>query len=177
VRKVLTGKNFTEAEKILIHAPVTSGHNYLLSHQGVAGHYEISPDLVECVSKIESNEFGDIFHTNHCLGAKHKLREDAISANSTTIEREAILVRKMPSTQSSAELIKLLQDHEEYPKSICSHYSSSIFDPALTCGAGVFDHHSGELTFWRGCPHEDKHYLSRSFILNQQTFRTGLIHG
>ncbi len=177
VRKVLTGKNYLEAEKILIHAPVTSGHNYLLSHEGVACHYEISPDLVEKVAKIEAREFGSIFHTNHCLGEKHKLREDAISANSTTLERESLLVKKMPQTKSSADLITLLQDHEEYPKSICSHYSTSVFDPALTCGAGVFDRYSGELTFWRGCPHEDQNYMARKFTLNNQTFLTGLVHG
>ena len=84
--------------------------------------------------------------------------ETPSSLNSTTHNRYAILERKAHKVTDFNSLKELLTDHEEYPKSICSHFETSAQDPSYTCGGGIMDFNSGELVMWRGCPVHDDNF-------------------
>jgi isopenicillin-N N-acyltransferase like protein len=168
VRKVLHQTSFKAAQSVLFQAEVTSGHNYILADQNRGAHFEISPGLVEVALELNQTN-GQIFHTNHCLAPEHKKIEDQLSSNSTTLDREAILKKRAPEVIDHQSLFKLLQDHENYPKSLCSHFVSNAQDPSLTCGGGVVSFDRGFVDFWRGCPKYDQNYSHRRFVLNQKS--------
>lgn len=168
VRATLEQPNYQQAKQLLTKTPVTSGHNYLLAQGPEGSHFEISPDLVEEVATLCHQE-GLIFHVNHCLGSGHKEREDALSANSTSLIREEILQRLEGQVRTGADLKALLQSHDNYPKSICSHAQSDQQDPSLTCAGGVFAESEHKLVFWRGCPQEDRNYREYNFSWSPKT--------
>lgn len=162
VRATLLERDFNSAKSLLECAPVTSGHNYLLVQKNHGLHMEVSPNLAEVVSELH-NKRGVLFHTNHCLGPEHKKREDIISQNSTTYEREKILTQKASTLKTADDLVELLQDHEGHPKSICSHFKANAQDPSLTCGGGVYSSTTFKFKLWRGCPKYDSFYKERVF--------------
>lgn len=168
VRKLLMEKTLADMEERLMHAPVTSGHNYILSGPEGGRHYEITPTDREKVLSLDKNEDGAIFHTNHCLGPKVKLHEDTTSQSSTSLLRFDLLQNKTPDVKTYDELINLLKDHEGFPKSICSHFESGTQDPSFTCGGGVAEIAAGNrVNFWRGCQEHDKNFVEHEFILKE----------
>lgn len=160
-----------EAHQFLQNAPVTSGHNYILSDENFGGHYEVSPELFEPVAELDRD--GLIFHTNHCLGEKHKEREDLSAKNSTSQIRYDMVEKKKDKIQSADDLIALFRDHTNYPKSICSHYQSGAQDPSMTCGSGVVDYSAKKVCLWRGCPEHDDNFVEYwfNFPTSQSTFQ------
>jgi hypothetical protein len=160
-----------EAHEFLRNAPVTSGHNYILSDENFGGHYEVSPELFEPVAELDRE--GLIFHTNHCLGEKHKKREDELAKNSTSQIRYDIVEKKKEEIQSANDLIALFRDHTNYPKSICSHFQSGVQDPSMTCGSGVVDYPARKVCLWRGCPDYDDNFVEYWFDFpnSQSTFQ------
>ncbi len=171
VRSALETKNFNELERKITSAPVTSGHNYIISTPENGAHWEITPEEKECIGKSKRGDASEIFHTNHCLGEKIKKIEDPQSSSSTTHNRFEILAKKTPLIETNKDLISLLKDHEGHPKSICSHYESGKQDPSMTCGGGVVDFQDLSFHLWRGCQEYDKKYQEYNFILKNESFQ------
>ena len=166
-----SAKNYNDLEEIVTNAPVTSGHNYLLSGINTGAMWEISPDKSEMVSQIKiEDENGTIFHTNHCLGQETKKLEDPSSISTTTHDRYNVIEKNKNSINSFEELINLFHGHENYPKSICGHFEGSSQDPSSTCGGGVIDFLKNKIYFWRGCPEYDTNFISYQFIKGENSF-------
>ncbi len=170
VRQALIQENLDEMRKTLWNAEVTSGHNYLISDYKSGEHHEITPKIKEMVSRLSPKEEGAIYHTNHCLGPKVLLLEDKNALSSTTHCRFDLLKKNIDSVIDSKTFYQLLTSHEEYPKSICSHFMAKAIDPSMTCGGGIVDFSHSEMKFWRGCPHLDKNYKEYNFKLIDNHF-------
>jgi isopenicillin-N N-acyltransferase-like protein len=171
VRKVLLENNLMEMKKTLLNSPVTSGHNYLISSPSGGMHLEITPTISETVSELKKSETGAIFHTNHCLGQEIKKIEDTTSMSSTSHDRFRILTNKVNSLNNFSDLKALLTDHDEYPKSICSHFENGAQDPSFTCGGGLADLAHNKYQFWRGCPKYDSDYIEYEFTILNNEFK------
>lgn len=168
IRKVLLEKRFEQLRNKLITSPVTSGHNYLISTTGTGEHWEITPTEQECVAQLSDNSPGHIFHTNHCLGKKIIPLEDSLSVNSTTKVRYDILNKNLENTKDLNGLEQILKSHENFPKSICSHFESNTQDPSFTCGGGIVDFTDNQYYFWRGCQEYDKNFVDYRFSLQNK---------
>lgn len=170
VRRLCEEKNYENMRALLMEAPVTSGHNYLISSPKKGEHLEITPTIQEQVSVINENEMGSIFHTNHCLAPKVQELEDKSAMSSTTHQRFSLLQKHTHSLKTFFDFKSLLQSHDGYPKSICSHFENGAQDPSFTCGGGAADLTKGHYTFWRGCPIHDHDYQEYSFALKNNSF-------
>ncbi|MCH2180946.1 MAG: C45 family peptidase [Mariniblastus sp.] len=166
VRAVLNQPSLAEMSRCLTTAPVTSGHNYLLAERDAAEMWEVAPRLAESVGQMKPSEHGFMFHTNHCLGEAMQQREATISLNSTTHVRHELLTRKVPAVATLDQMYDLMNDHENYPKSICSNFQADTQDPSITCGGAVGHLDTGEIRMWRGDPVHDDHFRLCSFQLH-----------
>jgi isopenicillin-N N-acyltransferase-like protein len=171
VRKTLEQKSLGLMRSTLLSAPVTSGHNYLISSQEGAEHLEITPTVSEKVSALQKGQIGGIFHTNHCVGFEVEKLEDKNSMSSTTFNRWDLLSRKTHKVRDLEDFKSLLTDHDEFPKSICSHFENGSQDPSFTCGGGVSDLQAGRHIFWRGCPTHDTDFCEFEFIKDGNDFK------
>jgi len=184
VRQSLLEKSFDQMRERLVKAPVTSGHNYLIACTEGAEHLEILPDRYESVGLIPKAQTHAtshmIFHTNHCLGPEIKKVEDQNSMSSTTFDRYN---QAMQSIESFNQLIKdqrvpalfkyqydFLTSHQNFPKSICSHFENGAQDPSFTCGGGLFDLQNKVFRFWRGCETHDDDFIAYDFKLSDAGF-------
>lgn len=163
VRKCLQAKNLNEMRETLTKAPVTSGHNYLISNEEHAEHWEISPGIIEKV--LDSKTDQNMYHTNHCLGLEMEKNEDKSSISSTTFPRFDILKKRFSTIHNEEDFIGLLKDHEGYPKSICSHFESGAQDPSMTCGGATYNYAKKTFHMWRGCQEHDENYREYTFSL------------
>ncbi len=165
VRETLAQPSHPEMSEHLANAPVTAGHNYLLGSQALGQMWETMPGLAEKVDSIEAPDDGYIFHTNHCLGDQAKSRESKLSQNSTTHIRYDLLKKKLPTVKTYDQVFELLNDHENYPKSICSNWQSDMQDPSVTCGGALGDLNSGRVQMWRGDALYDDNFVMHDFQL------------
>lgn len=165
IRDILTASNFDDAKRKLLSAPVSSGHNYLLSDGSQWENWEMSPHFQKLSGYIPVGKTGVTYHTNHCLNDDAKAQEEPLSRNSTSFERFSLIEEKGPKIRNAKELLNTFQSHDGYPKSICGHYQSGVQDPSITCGGGVFDHLTKTFTVWRGCKTEDQNYRERTLKL------------
>lgn len=170
VRKVCEETKLGEMRKILLNAPVTSGHNYIISTVEGGEHLEITPSVSEKVSALVKGQTGSIFHTNHCIGYDIEKLEDKSSMSSTTFNRWNLLSKKTNKVNSLIDFKNLLTDHDEFPKSICSHFENGAQDPSFTCGGGVSNLSKSEHIFWRGCPIHDQDYIEYKFYVSNGQF-------
>lgn len=171
VRKVLEQKSLGLMRETLMTAPVTSGHNYLIASPEGGEHLEITPTVSEKVSGLQSGQVGSVFHTNHCMGYQVEKLEDKTSASSTTHNRWALLSKKTYKVSDLEDFKNLLSDHDEFPKSICSHFENGAQDPSFTCGGGASDLKRGHHIFWRGCPAHDSDYREYEFLNDGHDFK------
>ncbi len=165
IRRLLNRDSFGLMREMLTSAPVTSGHSYLLASPAEAEFWEVMPDLAEKISRIALPERGHLIHTNHCLGKKAKLRELAGVQSSTTHVRYGLLEKKIDQVQSFTDAFELLNDHDNYPQSICSNYQTGAQDPSVTCGGALGDLSSGKITMWRGDEMYDANFVRHDFNL------------
>lgn len=165
VRKSLVQPGLRAMVDCLTRSPVTSGHSYLFASRDGGEFWEVMPDLSEKVSSLAAGEEGSIFHTNHCLGERAKKRETPLAVNSTTHVRFGLIEKKIDGVRSFDEVYGLLNDHENYPMSICSNYQSNAQDPSVTCGGAVGELATGRVRMWRGDPFVDKNFVSHDFLL------------
>ena len=171
VRKTLEDKTLGTMRKTLLSAPVTSGHNYIIASPEGGENLEITPTVSEKVSALQKGQVGSIFHTNHCVGYEIEQIEDKKSMSSTTHNRWALLSKKTHLVGDLEDFKNLLTDHDEFPKSICSHFENGAQDPSFTCGGGVSDLNRGHHIFWRGCPAHDQDFREYEFLIDGQHFK------
>lgn len=170
VRRLLREESVNSVRPLLEDAPVTSGHNYIVSDRAQGEHWEVTPHISERVGYVEAGKHGVSFHTNHCLGPKIQEHEDTTSSSSTTHVRWDLLKKLTPQVNDLEDFFGLLTSHDGHPKSICSHFQSGTQDPSFTCAGGIADLASIRGRFWRGCPHEDLNYKSVEFHLEAGHF-------
>jgi len=164
-------KDYQELVKNVSRAPVTSGHNYLLSSTQAGSMWEVSPLYSEEVASLDNENDSYIFHTNHCMGENNKKIEHASSISQTTHSRYEILEKNVPKIVNTGEVLNLLQGHENYPKSICNHFNNNSADPSATCGGGVVSFNENQAMFWRGCPVNDDFYKLHKFEIINNNFQ------
>ena len=165
VRRVLEQENFASMAKWLTESPKTSGHNYLIAFEDQADMWEVAPGLNDRVDYKDKGEIGTMFHTNHCLGEEMKKREAVLAQNSTTYIRYDLLEKKIAGVTDFGSMVDLMNDHENYPKSICSNFQSDSQDPSVTCGGAAGDLVKGNVMMWRGDKLHDENYVEHSFQL------------
>ena len=163
VRAVLESNSFQQMADCLTSSPKTSGHNYLIAQRDQAQMWEVAPGCNDQVQRKATGEKGYMIHTNHCLGKNMVQRETAISQNSTTHIRFDLLQKKISSVSSFEQMYDLMNDHENYPKSICSNFQTEAQDPSITCGGAVGNLESGEVVMWRGDQLHDDNFVSHKF--------------
>ena len=161
-------RDFDQLESIVSNAPVTSGHNYLLASQKrVNGKYlRIGESFMRDLGKSTENY---IYHPSLFKGKKAV--EETISINSITHDRYNIVKNQIGNVSNFNDAKNLLHSHENYPKSICSHYESNSQDPSTTCGGGLVDFYGQRLYFWRGCPDYDENFKSYNFTIDNNSFK------
>lgn len=165
VRDILLQENHVAMDKALERAPVTSGHCYLLASPQAGEFWEVMPGLAERIERLETDGDGFSFHTNHCLGPKAREREVTIGQNSTTFIRYDLMERKIIHSRTLDDMYQLLNDHENYPKSICSNFQTDSQDPSVTCGGAVGELKTGKVKMWRGDELYDDNFVCREFDL------------
>lgn len=170
VRQCLMANSFEGMRQFLQEAEVTSGHNYMISSNQGGEHWEISPKAKQKVSSLGPHDQGVIYHTNHCLGSDNQKLEMKNSLSSTTHARYDLIQAKASKAHDFESLYQLLTDHENYPKSICSHYTVAALDPSYTCGGGVAEMKTGKVRFWRGCPLHDSNFKQYDYKLENNHF-------
>lgn len=168
VRATLAQRSHDDMLQTLKTAEVTSGHNYLVASRNASGSraemWEIMPGLADCASEW-SDTVPRIYHTNHCIGADAVSREQQAALNSSTHIRWELLEKKIDAVDSYDDVYALLNDHENYPQSICSNHQTSAQDPSVTCGGGVGDLATGKVTMWRGDELHDDNFVRHDFQL------------
>ena len=91
------------------------------------------------------------------------MRETPVAMNSTTHIRYELLQKKIAAVRDMTAMYDLMNDHENYPKSICSNFQTDSQDPSITCGGAVGDLNSGRIRMWRGDPVHDDNFVSHEF--------------
>lgn len=170
VRRLLREKTVIAAREFLETAPVTSGHNYIVSDKIQGEHWEVTPHVSQRVGHVDAGKSGYCFHTNHCLGSKIIPFEDQSARSSTTEVRWNLLEKHVPHVGSIEDMYSLLTSHDGHPKSLCSHFESGSQDPSFTCGGGISDLRAGTGTFWRGCPDYDANFKKVDYRLEAGHF-------
>ena len=166
VRETLQKPDLAAMADYLSTADVTSGHSYLLAAEDGAEMWEVMPGLSERVSWLHE-DYGSLFHTNHCLGEHTLLRELPTSQNSTTHIRYELIEKKIGNVQSLDDVCGLLNDHENYPRAICSNFQTNAQDPSITCGGAVGDLTTGQVVMWRGDELYDDNFRQHTFQLRR----------
>ena len=170
VRRALQEDSLSAMEAVVKNSPLTSGHNYMLSDARSGLHMEACPDTKDVVLRTAPSEEGAIFHTNHCLNPKLQSMEIPLAVNSTSQARYRLIEAKLPHVSGFQELLALLRDHENHPKSICSHFESGLQDPSMTCGGGAADLTGEKIVFWRGCAEFDENFKEYAFTFGEGDF-------
>lgn len=159
VRRQLQYTKLKDMEGDLGSAKFTSGHTYLLADSEKGAMWEALPHVREKVQKEQEK----LFHTNHCLATNTKKLEMNTVIASTTALRFELIKKKIKKVQTLDEAYGLLTDHENYPRSICSHFQSGSQDPSMTCGGALAELKTGRMLFWRGCPEKDDNYREHRY--------------
>lgn len=166
IRRMLSAKNLEHQRHELQAASLTSGRSFLLADRRNGGEFwEAMPDLHERVSALATGEDGHLFHTNHCLGEQARQRENRGAMSSTTHTRFELIERKISSVQDWQSGWDLLNDHEGYPRSICSNFQTNAQDPSVTCGGAIGDLKTGLVRMWRGDHVYDDSFVQHEFQL------------
>ncbi len=165
VRRTLGQSGPAAMTRELTTAPSTSGHCYLIASVEGGEFWEVMPGLAERVSALPGGENGYLIHTNHCLGQQARRRETVLAQTSTTHIRFELMQKKIAGVRDLSAMYNLMNDHENYPKSICSNFQTNSQDPSITCGGAVGDLSTGRVKMWRGDPVHDDNFVCRDFEL------------
>ena len=164
VRQMLNQKTFNQMKDTLLNTPLTSGHNYMLSGNKQAEHWEVTPYRSQMVCHVDAKKDGIIYHTNHCLGEEIKPLEIVENISISSKARYSLLQKKTGNIRTFNDLKLLFKDHENYPHSICLHAKEEgRKDSSATCGGGVAHLTNQTIHFWRGCKKYDSHYREYDF--------------
>jgi isopenicillin-N N-acyltransferase like protein len=163
IRKLIHARDLAEQQQLLKAAPLTSGRSFLLAGRQGGEFWEAGPDFAERVSLLDERSTGHLFHTNHCLGTASRKRETKLAMTSTTHTRFELIEKKISAVDDSESAWDLLNDHEGYPRSICSNFQTNTQDPSITCGGAVGDLEAGTVRMWRGDKLHDKNFIEHHF--------------
>lgn len=166
IRKLIHANSLAEQRRIIQSAPLSSGRCFLLADHEGGEFWEAMPELSERVAQLSGNEPGHLFHTNHCLGERACQREVRQALSSTTHARYQLLQRKIGAVSDVSSAWDLLNDHEGYPRSICSNFQTTSVDPSITCGGAIGDLGTGLVRMWRGDKLHDTHFMEHRFELH-----------
>lgn len=156
VRRMLRERRAEGAHEVLLGAPMSSGHHYLVASAERAYGVETSGVRKEVVFEtVWTGEPRAYVHTNHCLGA-HVAAVSSVAPTSTTRERYAWLEASIAARpiEGAMDLWARLGSHEGHPRSVCTHLASEEQPHAmLTCGAILMDLTGRRAWAARGCIH------------------------
>jgi isopenicillin-N N-acyltransferase-like protein len=169
VRAMLKAKGLVEKSHLIKTTQLTSARCFMLGDKSRGAEvWEVFPDFKGIASRVSMNEEKAIFHTNHCLMPETKVLEAPQSNASTTRERYSLLESKLTNEfvqNATLDSLKaVLQNHDGFPKSICSHFQSGATDPSHTCGGALGNLSSNQVVFWRGCSVHEPHLYREHFF-------------
>lgn len=158
VRRMLAEREAEAAKHVLMTAPMSSGHHYLVASEKRGYGVETSGVLKSVVFEAEWAKSGpaSYVHTNHCVGEEVG-RVSSIAPTSTTLERYAWLTKSVAErpVERAMDLFSRLGSHEGYPRSVCTHLASEAAPHAmLTCAGIVMDLSARRLWAAAGCIHD-----------------------
>lgn len=156
VRRLLREPDAPSAHKVLMGAPVGSGHYYVVADAEGAFGVETSGQHKRLVFQGAD---GPHIHTNHCLDATiHAC--STVAPESTTHSRYAHLQQSIEARaiDSMADLWSRFADHTGYPHSICTHLATPEAPHAIaTCGGLVMNLSARAMWGAQGCLVENPH--------------------
>jgi isopenicillin-N N-acyltransferase-like protein len=157
VRRMLAERDARAAAEVLMAAPMSSGHHYLVADRAHAFGVETSGVLKSMIFEAAwaSRPDAVYVHTNHCLGEAVGA-VSSIAPGSTTLERYAWLTRDLAERPlaDARDLFARLGSHEGHPRSVCTHLASEVAPHAMaTCAGVVMDLGAGRAWAAPGCIH------------------------
>jgi isopenicillin-N N-acyltransferase-like protein len=155
VRRLLAEAGTDAAKHVLMTAPMSSGHHYLIADREKAVGVETSGEKKAVVfeARFATQPNATFIHTNHCQSPDI----DAVSwvsDTSTTHDRQAWLEASISARpiEGRHDLWTRLGSHEGYPRSVCTHLASDAAPHAMkTCGGMLTDPDRRALYAHRGC--------------------------
>ncbi len=157
VRRMLAEPSAEAAKHVLMTAPMSSGHHYLIASASRAYGVETSGALKGVVFDARWDDAAQdaYVHTNHCVGAEVGT-VSTVSATSTTRERYDWLARSVAERPiaDARDLWARLGSHDGYPRSVCTHLASEAEPHAmLTCAGILMDLSARRVWAAPGCIH------------------------
>jgi isopenicillin-N N-acyltransferase-like protein len=162
-QKVLQQKNLADAISVLFNAPKPGSYNYLMaSAEGDIVNVEITKDEIDCLFP----ESDIITHANAHLSPRFK-HFDIIGGvypdSYLRAERMKTLMRRHHGELSVDVIKQLVQDHNDYPDSICRHID--LTGPPeqylLTRASIISVPAEGKMYVTNGCPCENAYVVYR----------------
>ena len=157
VRRMLREREAQAAKHVLMTAPMSSGHHYIVGSAERAYGVETSGVLKSVVFESDWTEDATYVHTNHCVEGSEIARVSSVAPTSTTRERYAWLSESVAARplESAADLWARLGSHDGYPRSVCTHLASAAEPHAmLTCGGVLMDLSARRIWAAPGCIHD-----------------------
>jgi isopenicillin-N N-acyltransferase like protein len=153
VRRMLAERHAQAAKHVLMTAPLSSGHHYLVASAERAYGVETSGALKSVVFESELAPGASYLHTNHCIG-EEVARVSWVSPASTTHERYARIEESLRGRpiEGVMDLWSRLGSHEGHPRGVCTHLASREDPHAMaTCGAVAMDLSARRMWAAAGC--------------------------
>ena len=125
-RAVLAARSLDEAVRVMLVAQRAAGYNHLLAHEsGELYNVEVSARQFSMMSSDD----GSIAHTNHYIDSEMRRVENESDELISTRVRYFRMKRLLRQTELHTldTLTHILQDHVNYPDSICNH--ATLGDP------------------------------------------------
>ena len=158
-RAVLAARALDQAIRSTVVPLRAAGYNHLIAHEsGEIFNIEVSARHFAVIYA----ESGYIVHTNHYLDPKlHTIESEPEQMISTRVRyhRASRLLRQIPR-HSVSSLQSIMQDHVNYPDSICNHAIHEVnpLDREKTICSLVMDLNERQMTIGLGNPCESKFY-------------------
>ncbi len=156
VRRMLAEREVEAAKRVLMSAPMSSGHHYLVASGERAYGVETSGVIKHVAFEAEwPHGAASYVHTNHCL-TDEVSAVSWVSETSTTRERYGWLTRSVAERplEGAMDLFARLGSHDGYPRSVCTHLATDQSPHSmLTCAGIVMDLSARRLWAAPGCIH------------------------
>ncbi len=157
VRRMLLERTADAALQVLMDAPLSSGHNYLIADESAVYNVETTGGQKRVTARrtgASAAGEGVIFHTNHYLDPDLVALQKPLHPATTTHERYDALCRLLASAPESLEELKaVLGSHDGYPRSVCSHVGGDEPSASKTCGGVICDLKGRRMLAQSGCLH------------------------
>jgi isopenicillin-N N-acyltransferase-like protein len=156
VRRMLAEREAEAAKHVLMTAPMSSGHHYLVASAERAYGVETSGAIKHVAFEAAwAERDASYVHTNHCL-TEEVGAVSTVSPTSTTRERYSYLTKSVAAKplEGAMDLFARLGSHKGYPRSVCAHLATESSPHAmLTCAGIVMDLSARRVWAAPGCIH------------------------